>query len=203
MQPELQTTELRNLLHRFQAGDGSALDELIRRAASRLERMARSMLRRYPSVRQHEQTADVVQETVLSLIGALRQINFASTREFYGLAAEHIRRRLLDLARRHRRGNQVPLDHAAGESGQIPAPESEDDLDRWQALHEAVAALPPDQREAFSLRFYHGWGMQEVADLLQISTRTVTRLWLRAQVALGAKLGAPLPEEKDGNDPQP
>ena len=52
----------------------------------------------------------------------------------------------------------------------------------------------------FGLRFYHGWGNQEVAELLQVSTKTVTRLWLRAQLAVGEKLGGrPLP---GGDEPR-
>ena len=97
---DLRTTQLRELIDRLQRGDAAALDELLRRASARLERLARSMLRRFPNVRRQEQTADVVQEASMSLAGALRQLSFSSTREFYGLAAEHIRRRLLDLARR-------------------------------------------------------------------------------------------------------
>src|SRR5262245_47048098 len=112
MSSELQTVQMKQLLLRFQNGDAAALDELLRRAARRMEHLARSMLRRYPAVRQREQTADVVQEATLSLMGALRQLSFGSTREFYGLAAEHIRRRLLDLSRWHGRAarDHMPLE---------------------------------------------------------------------------------------------
>src|SRR5258708_7153108 len=67
-------------------------------------------LGRYPGVRRGEQPADVVQEATLSLLAALRELSFAPTRDFYGLAAEHIRRRLRDLNRRHA---QPHRDHAA------------------------------------------------------------------------------------------
>jgi hypothetical protein len=43
------------------------------------------MLRRYPQVRQHEQTADVVQEPLLNLLAALRQLSVAPARAFHGL----------------------------------------------------------------------------------------------------------------------
>jgi RNA polymerase sigma factor (sigma-70 family) len=75
------------------------------------------------------------------------------------------------------------------------------DLDRWQALHEAAESLPADQREVFGLRFYHGWSNDEVAHTLNVSTKTVTRLWDRATVALRTRLGGrPLPE---GVEPLP
>src|SRR5688572_24358994 len=101
MNSELHTTQLRSLIERFQRGDQTALDELLRLISRRLEHLARSMLQRFPSVRDHVEIGDVVQETSLSLITALRQLSFSSTREFYGLAARHMRQRLLDLARRY------------------------------------------------------------------------------------------------------
>src|SRR5688500_8583969 len=98
----LHTSHLPELLARLRQGDRAAVEELLRRCQRRLEAMARAMLRRYPRVAAHEQTGDVVQEASLSLLAALRTLDPADTATFYGLAAEHVRRRLLDLARKHR-----------------------------------------------------------------------------------------------------
>jgi RNA polymerase sigma factor (sigma-70 family) len=186
---DLQTTQMRHLIDRIQQGDREALEELLRLSAGRMERLARSMLRRYPQVRGHEQTADVVQAATMSLMAALRQLKFASTRDYYGLAAEHIRRRLLDLARRYRRPGRehVSLDEAAVAEGS--AEKRDVDLGVWEALHEAVEKLPADQREAFGLKLYHGWEQAQIAELFQCSTKTVQRLLLRAQLSLGDLLG--------------
>src|SRR5258708_37147818 len=99
----LRTTDLPDLLARLRGGDRAAADELLRRCRERLEAMARVMLRRFPAVAAREQTADVVQEASLSLLAALRTLDVTNTRNFYALAAEHVSRRLLDLARNHRR----------------------------------------------------------------------------------------------------
>src|SRR5262249_22699535 len=157
--PDLRTIELRRLVGRIHKGESAALEELLRRSALRLEQLARAMLRRYPRVRQREQTGDVVQEAMLSFVGAVRSLPLSSTREFYGLAAEHIRRRLLDLARRHGRGGEpAAIEDVVGDAGRIASPEADEgELERWQSLHEVVASLPADQREVFGLRFYHGW----------------------------------------------
>jgi RNA polymerase sigma factor (sigma-70 family) len=162
------------------ANDPDATDELLRRAGRRLEQLARHMLRNYPVVAAHEQTADVLQEAVLSLLAALRQVDVRSTRDFFGLAAEHIRRRLLDPARRL---GSARLQQSLPAADAVPDPAREDDLERWAALHEAVESLPAELREVFGLRFYHGWtwlllrryfalhpresGRQEIIDLLQ------------------------------------
>ncbi len=185
---ELHSTHLRHLLQRLQQNDRAAADELLRRTGARLERLARQMLHGYPRVRAHEQTADVLQEAVLSLLAALRGVEIRSTRDFYGLAAEHIRRRLLDLARRHGRGGTQPLDPAA-----LPDPAAADDLERWAELHEAAEQLPGELREVFGLRFYHGWSWVAVAEALGISESTARRRWLAALVRLEERLGERLP----------
>jgi len=197
---DLHTTRMRLLIDRIHLGDRAALEELLRRSAARMERLARSMLRRYPQVRGHEQTADVVQEATFSLLAALQQLKFDSTRELYGLAAEHIRRRLLDLARRYRRPGREhrPLEEGAAAEAGSP---SDADLELWEALHGAVEKLPADQREAFGLKLYHGWEQAQIAELFGCSTKTVQRLLLRAQLRLGELLvgrGLPGGEEQAG-----
>jgi RNA polymerase sigma-70 factor (ECF subfamily) len=151
---------------------------LQRRCGERLVAMARVMLRRYPGVAAREQTADVVQEASLSLLAALRTLDVTDTRSFYALAAEHVSRRLLDLARKHRR-RAAP-----------PAPDDPDaDLDRWAELHEAAGRLPAEPREVFALRFYHGWTNACVAALLGVSVSTARRRWLEAVAELAGQLG--------------
>jgi RNA polymerase sigma factor (sigma-70 family) len=191
---DLHTATLHRLIDRIHESDSAALEELFQSAAQRLERLARSMLRKFPCVRNREQTGDIVQEAAFSLLPALRQLKFSTTREFFGLVAEHMRRRLLDLHRRHVQPhrNHAPL---PGPAEAILATDEDEELDRWQALHEVVANLPADQREAFSLRLYHGCSNEQIAALLQVSTRTVTRLLLRAQFFLTQQLGNQPAEE--------
>jgi RNA polymerase sigma factor (sigma-70 family) len=173
----LRTTELPDLLSRLRGGDRAAADELLRRCRGRLETMARVMLRRFPVVAAREQTADVVQEASLSLLAALRTLDVANTRAFHALAAEHVSRRLLDLARKHRRRDAPP---AVGD------PDA--DLDLWADLHEAAQQLPAEPREVFALRFYHGWTFAQVAALLGVSVATARRRWLEALAELTGQL---------------
>ena len=67
---ELPTTTLRDLIARFQAGETSALDSLIRRTQERLEQFARRMLGGFPGVRAREQVEDVVQNALIRLTRA-------------------------------------------------------------------------------------------------------------------------------------
>jgi RNA polymerase sigma-70 factor (ECF subfamily) len=182
---ELHTTTLRDLVARFQAGENSALDALIRRTEERLAQFARRMLGTFPGVRAREQAEDVLQNALIRLTRSLRQETPRSVRDFFGLAAVHLRRELLDLARSHGRRPTAhlandPPDKAGGSSAE---------LDRWTALHEAVERLPEELRQVFSCTFYHGWTQNQIAELLGISERQVRRFWVEACLRLKEAVG--------------
>jgi RNA polymerase sigma-70 factor (ECF subfamily) len=172
---ELSTTSLHDLIARFQAGDISALDSLIRRTQVRLEHFARRMLAGFPGVRAKEQVEDVLQNALMRLTEALRQETPKSVRDFFGLAAVQIRRVLLDFARSHARR---PVDALSAD----PSDRAHDsaELDRWARLHEAVGELPPELHDVFCYTFYHSWTQAQIAELLEISDRQVRRLWVEA-----------------------
>jgi len=194
MSPDLRTVSLHEMLDRFQGGDPAALDELIRRTGDRLERLAGKMLLGFAAVRAREQTSDVLQNALVRLARMLREVRPPSMADFFRLAAEQIRRELLDLARYHRRRSGVnePFPSASFDPPDAGAPDSSD-LDRWHALHEAVERLPDNLREVFGLSFYHGRTQAEIAELLGISDRQVRRLWRDACLRLNEILGGNLP----------
>lgn len=189
----LHTTHLTNLLDRMRAGDVAAADQLLVRVGDRLERLARKMLHDFPGVHRWEQTDDVLQNALLRLVRSLRDVRPESVREFFGLAAVQIRRELLDLAR-HYRGRLGPSVHqgsartASADSGtdhdQPQRADEPDDMAKWSHFHEEVDRLPAEEREVVGLVFYHGWSQAEIADLLQVSVRTVGRRWQSALLRL-------------------
>lgn len=187
----LDTLFLQNVYRRLAAHDASARDELLRRASGRLERLARKMLRGFPGVRRWEGTDDVLQNALMKLVRALEQVQPESSRAFIGLAAEQIRRTLIDLARHYQGAEGQGAHHASGvlqrDTGQnqpgfdsLDPPEDSGQLDQWCALHDAVERLPTMEREVFSLSFYNGWKQTEIAELLLVSERTVRRFWQSA-----------------------
>jgi RNA polymerase sigma-70 factor (ECF subfamily) len=193
--PSLDTARLQAHLERLRAGDREAADALLRQVCGRLERPARSMLRSFPNVRRWADTDDVLQSALLRLLRTLQALRPESTRDFTNLAAVHIRRELLDLARgfQNRLGRAVPMGEE--ELDAIPDRDSADgELDLWAGFHEEVERLPVLEREVVGLTYYHGWTQPQIAELLQVDERTVRRHWRSACRKLSAALGGRLPQ---------
>jgi len=154
------------------------------------------MLRRFPSVRRWEQSDDVLQNALLRLLRALQQVEPASVRDFFSLAAEQVRRELLDLARHYGGPHGAGAHHDSDPKGVREALDQADEpmeLERWVAFHEQVSQLPAEEREVVGLVFYHRWTHAQVAELLGMSARTARRQWRRALARLcGAGEGPPV-----------
>jgi RNA polymerase sigma factor (sigma-70 family) len=194
MADELRTTELRNLLGRVAAHDREAREELLRRSAANLQRLTHKLLSGFPTVRRWEGTDDVVQNATLRLLRALEHVNPENPRQFFGLAAEQVRRELIDLARHHYGPHGQGKNHAsrAGEAPEVAAGGSDAaGLADWEAFHEGVAALSEADREIFALLYYQGLSQAEAAQLLGLSVAAVQQRWQRARLRLHDRLKAP------------
>jgi RNA polymerase sigma-70 factor (ECF subfamily) len=173
--PSLHTTWLHKQIERLRAGDRQAQEELVQAVGERMRRLARRMLRGFPGARATADTDDVLQNTLLRLLAALRTIRPASTRDFFRLASYLTRQELIDLLRHcAARCAAEPLAPEAAVADPRPSPEH---LDAWLRFHLAVADLPDEQREVVSLAFYHGWTQAQMAEVLGVDVRTVRRRW--------------------------
>jgi RNA polymerase sigma factor (sigma-70 family) len=194
----LDTVALQACLDRWRAGDREAANDLMKMALDRLEKLARRMTRAFPNVRGVADTDDVLHNSLLRLLRTLQRLRPARTRDFFNLAAVHIRRELLDLARRSKNRRTVSLDNADSTALPNPEPIAPDDsgpeADRWVRFHEAVDRLPPEEREIVGLVFYHEWSQEQIAELLGVNVRTVRRKWKKACERFRA-MAAEIPEE--------
>lgn len=186
----INTVQLNGWIDRMRAGDQAARDELLRATCQRLERLARKMLQRFPSVQRWAETGDVLQNSLLRLLRALAEVRPNSVRDFFGLAAEQMRRELLDLARRFQgaRGDQARCESGVLDAEPVAHRDLSRELERWSSFHEEVARLPAEDREVVGLIFYHGWTKEAVAELFQVSRRTVQRRWDEAMLKLSSAL---------------
>jgi RNA polymerase sigma-70 factor (ECF subfamily) len=122
-----------------------------------------------------------------------------SPAQFYSLAAAHIRRELIDLARHHFGPEGAAARHhsdGAGQaSGEGPVVRKEDPggepatLAEWTDFHESVQRLPRAEREVFDLLWYEGLTQAEAAKVLGVSDRTVKSRWRSAKLELQKLLG--------------
>jgi RNA polymerase sigma factor (sigma-70 family) len=193
------TLRLHNCLDRLRAGDRQAADALLRATCGRLEQLAHKMLKGFPNVKRWADTDDVLQSALLRLLHTLEALRPESTRHYVNLAALHIRRELLDLARHFRSRLDQPRGAINDESGMNPIDAAPDcagtgDLELWRAFHEAVEELPLEEREVVSLTFYHGWTQPQIAELFAVDERTVRRRWRAACLRLSEAVGGRLPE---------
>lgn len=200
------STVLQQCLDRLKGGDPTAREELIRRACDRLDRLARKMLHANPRLQRWEGTDDVRQTAMMKLYRALDEVQPPTVKDFFRLAASHIRQTLIDLARHHYGPEGSAAHHASLAPGDVashpPAPTptapSTDPAatSAWSDFHEAAAALPDDQRAVFDLLWYHGLSQPEAADLLGIPLRTLQRLWRTTRLTLGSLF--PMDATSDG-----
>jgi RNA polymerase sigma-70 factor (ECF subfamily) len=189
------THELQQWVQRIQAGDRSGLDELLRHSCAQLERLARRMLGAHPAVQRWAQTDDVLQGALMRLVRALQAVQPGSVREFFGLAAQQVRRELVDLARHHYGPMGAGAHHA---SGSQPADRPEEThnpegLVSWSEVHEQIERLPEEEREVVGLLFYQGLPQADAAVVLGVTVRTVQRRWHDALIRLHRVLKTGLP----------
>src|ERR1035438_2655673 len=168
--------EVTQLLARLSAGDRGASERLIPVVYAELRAMAGRCMRRERPGHTLQATL-LVDEAYLRLVG-LDTIHWQNRAHFFGVAALVMRRILLDYAREHRarkRGGGAPkvsLDEALLVD--------EDRLDDVLALDESLqrlTAADPEQGRLVELRFFAGMTVEEIAEVMGISTATGKREW--------------------------
>lgn len=196
------TTLIKRCIERLHSGDPSARDELLSCGCDRLSRLAAKMLRSFPGVQRFEEAEDVLQNASLRLCRALEQVVPPSPTDFFRLAASIIRRELIDLARHYFGPQGVGVHVAAAAPGGVDAvlPEPSDStneprkLAAWTNFHEYVETLAEGDRALFDLLWYQGLRLNEAAELLGVSERTVRRRWQAARLAAYTELHGVLPD---------
>lgn len=188
-------TQLQGLIDLAKKGDKGAKSLLVDHACGRLLKLTRKMFRGFPGLRRWEQTNDVFQNSIIRLHRALASVEVESVRHFFNLAAEMVRRELLDLkkhyygvqgqARNHHTDRQ-PSDDSGGVLADSAC--QPDDFDHWAEFHEAASRLPPEHLEVVNLLFYEGLPQDKAAEVLGISVRTLKRRWQDCKLLLGEAL---------------
>jgi RNA polymerase sigma factor (TIGR02999 family) len=182
------TAAITQLLIAWSDGHREALDRLAPLVYKDLRRMAAGYMQREPAGHALQPTA-LVHEAYLRLIDQ-RQVQWRNRAHFFGVAAQMMRRILVDHSRRRRaekRGGGWERVTLTADATAADAPDEVDIL----ALHESLerlAAFDPRQERIVELRYFGGLTIEETAEVVGASPATVAREWTIAKAWLRADL---------------
>ena len=183
-----------DLLRRWEGGDGEALDRLVPLLYADLHALARRHLRDERTGHTLNPTA-LVNEAYLKLVQQ-REVRAEDRGQFFAVAATTMRRVLVDYARAKKRikrgggAEAVPLDDV------LPFL-SQQDAEEVLALDEALArldALDARAGRVVQYRFFGGLSLEETAEVLGVSSKTVQRSWTAARAWLRKEVHLSLAE---------
>ena len=185
---ESSQSEVTQLLTLVSDGEPDALDRLLPLVYDELKVLAASHLRRERGDHTLSPT-ELVHEVFLRMVGQ-HSVNWVGRAHFFGIAAQAMRRILVDHARRRtarKRGrqHQVTLDTDAD----VPDDLSSDEVMAVDEALAQLAELDPRQAKLIELRYFAGFSIEETAAVLGISTATVKRDWALARAWLQHRLG--------------
>lgn len=184
--------EITRLVAEWSNGNQAALDRLAPIVYDELRRIASDYMRSERPGHMLQTTA-LVHEAYLRLMGR-QQVSVRSRAEFFAIAAQVMRRVLVDYARgrnRVKRGQgAVPLslDDVA-----IASDDRAEQIIAINAALERLTALDARKAKVFEFRYFGGMSLEEVAEALRVSEVTVARdwrvakLWLRREIAPGSQ----------------
>lgn len=182
------------LLQDWRNGSKDAEAALVRRVYPLLRRLAAHRLRRSGTM--SWQPTDLVGEAYSKLFEG-QQANFQNRGHFLAIAARVMRRVVADHFRErhaHKRGGElqiVSLDQVDGDG--VPAAGGLTDLMELDRALDALAEVDARGAEIVELRYFGGLTVPEVADVLEMSERTVKRSWQFARAWLHERLDPPAP----------
>jgi len=190
---EQPANDVTQLLKRYSNDDQEALAELIPKIYDELRRLASSYLRS-ERVDHTLQTTALVHEAYLRLVDQ-RQVEWNNRNHFFGVAAQMMRRILVDHARKHvslKRGGsleRISLEQVAVFSRERPR-----ELIAVDELLTRLASLDPQGSRIVELRFFAGLSLEETAKVTGLSPAKVRREWGVAKAWFTREMS------KSGND---
>ena len=179
--------EITRLLADWSNGDRQALEKLTPLVYDELRRLAGRYLRQERSGHTLQSTA-LVHEAYMKLVGQ-NNVRWQNRAHFFGIAAQMIRRILVDYARARKaekRGSgaeRLSLDEA------IALPGGQDlDLVALDDALEGLAKIDERQSRLVELRFFAGLTIEETAEVMQMSLATAKRDWVSAKAWLSREV---------------
>jgi RNA polymerase sigma-70 factor (ECF subfamily) len=183
--------QVTQLLKAMRGGDPQAAQDLLPLVYAELHRLAKSYMRRERPDHTLQATA-LINEAYLRLAG--EEIDWKNRAHFIGLSAQVMRRVLVDHARarsaEHRGGG---LQRVEMQDELAISPEKLDQVQQIDDLLKKLETVNPRQSRVVELRYFGGLTFEEIAGLLELTSRTVksdwalARIWMLDQLQPGAK----------------
>ena len=181
--------QVTELLRSWARGDQSALDRLVPLVHDELHRLAHRCMRREQAGHTLQTTA-LVDEAYLRLVDA-DNVRWEDRRHFFAIAATIMRRILVDFARARRAKKReaillkAPVDL---ERLQVAAPQPDADIVALDDALQSLAVFDARAARVVELRYFGGLSIEETAEVLGVSPRTVKRDWAAARAWLMGEL---------------
>jgi RNA polymerase sigma factor (TIGR02999 family) len=181
-------SEITQMLIELTDGNRDVVDQILPHIYDELRRLAGSYLRRERSDHTLQPTA-LVHEAYMKLIDQNR-VKWQNRAHFFGIAAQVMRRILMDHARKH------TAEKRGGDADLIPLEEeilivSQDKSSELLALNDALdelAKIDPEKARIVELRYFGGLSIEETAEVIGVSVPTVNRHWKMAKAWLYSEL---------------
>jgi RNA polymerase sigma-70 factor, ECF subfamily len=183
----MSTQGVTNLLIKLSNGNREVVDELLPIIYDELKRIAASYLRRERSDHTLQPTA-LVNEAYMRMID-ITQVSWQNKAHFIGVAANQMRRILVDHARQHnaqKRGGEFQIMTLNEEIDK--ADEQSADLIALDDALTELAKMDPTKARIVELRYFGGLTFEEAAEILDVSVITVKRHWKMTKAWLYGRL---------------
>lgn len=179
--------EITQLLAELKSGNREAEAKLVPLVYDELRRLAAHYMRQ--ERRDHTlQATALVHEAYLRLVGQ-RDVNWQSRAHFFGVAAQLMRRILVDYARARQTDKRgAGLQKASLEEALLFSDEQSGELLALDEALDRLAERDPRQSRIVELRFFAGLTVEETAEVLAISPKTVKRDWSVARAWLHGEI---------------
>jgi len=184
---EATSPNVTQLLVAWGKGDQQAFDALMPEVRKELHRLAAHYMAEEPPGHDLQPTA-LINEAYLRLVD-WKNIQWADRAHFFGMAANMMRRVLVDYARsrdRLKRGGEA-IQVSFTEAANVPIPQSADVLALDKALRE-LEKIDSRKSQIVEMRFFGGLSQEETSEALHISVATVRRDWSLARAWLAREL---------------
>lgn len=176
---------LTQLLIAWSQGDANALEQLAPLVYAELRKLAHRYMNRERAGHTLQTTA-VVHEAFLRLLGNPQE-NWQNRAHFYAIAAQMMRRILVDYARanlRAKRGGETIRVALEDIDAPVTEPALNPDVIALDEALEKLAEIDPRRSRVVELRFFGGLSVEETAQVLQVAQDTVVRDWRVAKAWL-------------------